>query len=211
MTRSLTADEHDSIANAIRAAEAHTSGEIYCVVARSSDSYFFPAAFIVGAGMVAASLLAALGLEYFWFAIRLPVFVAAQLCATGAALLGLWLLPSLRIHFVPHGLRYRRAHANAQGQFLARNVHVTAARTGVLIFVSLAEHYAAVVADSGIDAKVGQKEWDGIVGELTKQAAADRLAQGFVGAISAVGALLAVHFPVEERDINELDDHLVEL
>ena len=39
----------------------------------------------------------------------------------------------------------------------------------------------------------------------------DRLADGFVTAVAAVGALLAEHFPVRPDDINELDDHLVEI
>ena len=47
MARAMTPEEHARIADAVQAAEAKTSGEIYCVVARSSDSYFFPAAFMV--------------------------------------------------------------------------------------------------------------------------------------------------------------------
>ncbi|TIS50709.1 MAG: TPM domain-containing protein, partial [Mesorhizobium sp.] len=112
---------------------------------------------------------------------------------------------------VPRRLRYQAAHANAMKQFLARNVHRTSARTGVLIFVSIAEHYAEVVADSGINAKVGQHVWDGVVRELTRHAGDDRLADGFVNAIESVGAVLAEHFPITEGDTNELDDHLVEI
>ena len=108
-------------------------------------------------------------------------------------------------------LRDIRAHDNALKQFLARNVHRTSARTGVLIFVSIAERYAEVVADAGINSKVGQHVWDGVVRELTKHAGDDRLADGFVNAIGAVGAVLAEHFPVTEGDTNELDDHLVEI
>ncbi|TGV62285.1 TPM domain-containing protein, partial [Mesorhizobium sp. M00.F.Ca.ET.149.01.1.1] len=85
------------------------------------------------------------------------------------------------------------------------------ARTGVLVFVSIAERYAEIVADSGIDAKVGQDVWDGMVGELTRHAGEDRLADGFVRAIESVGAVLAEHFPVTAGDTNELDDHLVEI
>ena len=72
--------------------------------------------------------------------------------------------------FVPRRLRYRRAHDNALKQFLARNVHITTARTGVLIFVSLAERYAEVVADSGINAKVPQETWNDIVADLVAHA-----------------------------------------
>ena len=210
-TRPITMEEHARVTAAIRAAEAKTDGEIYCVVARASDGYFFPAAFAALVAMLAVSLAVACGLEYWWLSIRLPHFVLAEMLAGACMLALLWLLPALRIHLVPRRLRYRAAHDNAMRQFLARNVHVTAARTGVLIFVSLAERYAVVLADSGIDARVGQQVWDDVVRNLTAQAAGDRLAEGFVEAVGAVGAVLAAHFPVTPGDVNELDDHLVEI
>ena len=210
-TRSISPQDHARIADAIRAAELETDGEIYCVVARQSESYFFAAAYTTAIGMLIASLAVAWALDAWWFSIRLPYFVLTQMLAFGCVLAILWLLPGLRIHLVPKRQRYQAAHANAARQFLARNVHLTAARTGVLIFVSLAERYAEVVADSGIDGRVGQHVWDGVVRELTAHAGDDRLADGFVKAIGAVGAVLAEHFPVSEGDVNELDDHLVEI
>jgi len=211
MTNTLNPADHDRIAEAIRAAEAETAGEIYCVVARSSDSYFYPAAFFVTLGIVVAGIIAAILLEYWWISVRLPVFWAAVVLALVAGWLVLLLVPDLRIHFVPKRLRYQRAHDNALKQFLARNVHITTARTGVLLFVSLAERYAEVVADSGINAKVGQDTWNGIVAGLVSHARADRLADGFVEAVGVVGTLLARHFPRRADDLNELDDHLVEI
>jgi len=209
--RPISPEDHERIANAIRDAEARTDGEIYCVVAHRSGAYFFPAAFLVTLGLFVASLAVAYGLEAWWLTLRLPYFVLAQLLALVSVLALLWLAPGLRIHLVPKRLRYQAAHDNAVKQFLARNVHRTSARTGVLIFVSIAERYAEVVADSGIDAKVGQHVWDGVVGELTRHAGDDRLADGFVHAIESVGTALAQHFPVTPGDINELDDHLVEI
>ena len=210
-TRPITAEEHARVTAAIRTAEAKTDGEIYCVVARASDGYFFPAAFTALIAMLVVSLAVAWGLEHWWLSIRLPHFVLAEILAAACMLALLWLVPALRIHLVPRRLRYRAAHDNAMRQFLARNVHVTAARTGVLIFASLAERYAVVLADSGIDARVGQHVWDGVVRELTAQAARDNLAEGFIQAVEAVGTVLAEHFPVTPGDVNELDDHLVEI
>lgn len=207
----MTPQEHARVTAAIRAAEESTAGEIYCVVARSSDSYFFPAAFTLIVAMLVASLAIAFAMEQWWVTLRLPVFVAAQMLALASALLVLWLFPALRIFLVPRPLRYRRAHDNALKQFLARNVHITTARTGVLVFVSLAERYAEIVADSGINEKVSQGVWDGIVADLIAQARRNQLADGFVSAIGTVGALLAEHFPAHAEDVNELDDHLVEI
>ena len=181
-TRPISPQDHERIAAAIRAAEAKTDGEIYCVVAHASDGYFFPAAFMATSGMLIVSLAVAYGLEAWWLSIRLPHFVVAQLLALACVLVLLWALPGLRIHLVPRRLRYQAAHDNAIKQFLARNVHLTTARTGVLVFVSIAERYAEVVADSGIDAKVGQHVWDGVVRDLTaacrRRPARRRLRQG---------------------------------
>ncbi len=211
MTRPITPQDHARITAAIRDAETKTDGEIFCVVARSSGGYFFPAAFTAAVAMLIVSLAVAFVLEARWLSLRLPYFVLAQMLAFACVFALLWALPALRIHLVPRGLRYRSAHDNAVKQFLARNVHVTVARTGVLVFVSLAERYAEVVADAGIDARVGQHVWDGVVRELTAHAGDDRLADGFVRAVEAVGAVLAEHFPPTPDDINELDDHLVEI
>lgn len=203
--------EHARIAEAIRAAEEGTSGEIYCVVARRSDGYFFSAALVVTVSILAISLAVAYAIEAWWLTMRLPVFVIAQLLAFAAALALIYALPGLRIRLAPRRWQYIRAHDNAVKQFLARNVHLTAERTGVLIFVSLAERYAEIVADAGIAGKVPQDMWDSIVAGLIDDARHDRLGDGFVAAVGSVGALLAEHFPARPGDVNELDDHLVEI
>lgn len=210
-TRSLSPQDHRRIADAIRAAEARTSGEIVCVLARSSDSYFYPAAFMLTIGMLAASFGAALLFHAWWLSLPAWQFVAAQALAMALAIgvIGLW--PALRIHLVPRGLRYRRAHRNAVDQFLATNIHMTADRTGVLVFLSLAERYAEVVADAGINARVPQERWNEMVAALVSHAAAGRLAEGFEQAVATAGELLAADFPPRPDDINELDDGLVEI
>lgn len=211
MDGQFTQAEHDRIAAAIKAAEAETSGEIYCVLAHDSDGYFFPAAFVLAAAILAVSFLAAVWLDWQWRPVAIWHFAAAQVLAFGGALAVVVAMPSLRLHLVPRGLLERRAHQNAAKQFLSRNIHRTTARTGVLIFVSVAERYAEIIADTGIDERVGPEAWTGIVDMLIEQARRDRLADGFVEAIGAVGLLLAEHFPVGPVDRNELDDHLVEI
>ncbi len=135
----------------------------------------------------------------------------AQLIAIACALMVLGLFPAIRIHLVPLRQRYRHAHDNAMKQFLTRNVHLTSARTGVLLFVSLAERYAEVVADSGINSRVPQETWDGVVAGLIAHARRDRLADGFVEAIGTVGALLAEHFPVRRATSTNSTTIVVEI
>jgi putative membrane protein len=203
--------DHARISQAIRAAEQTTSGEIFCVLARSSDGYFHPAASVLSGAILLASLLVALWLETTWYDIGASTMVIAQMLALAAGLLILKFAPSLRIRLVPKRVRYAKAHANAVRQFLSRNVHTTKARTGVLIFVSLEERYAEIVADSGINEKVAQAEWNRIVADLVGAASDGRLTEGFERAVGASGALLASHFPPRRHDRNELDDRLVEI
>jgi putative membrane protein len=207
----LSPEDHRRVSEAIRQAEAETSGEIFCVLARSSGSYFFAAGFMLALAMLAVALVVAVVLEEWWFAPRLPVFVAAEMAAFACALALLRLFPGLCLRLVPRHVQYAQAHDNALRQFLARNVHITRERTGVLLFISLAERYAAVVADAGIDRKVRQEDWDGVVAELVEGARHGRPADGFVTAIGSAGALLRTHFPTGQGESNELDDHLVEI
>jgi putative membrane protein len=207
----ISDQDHKRIAEAIRAAETNTSGEIYAVLARTSDDYFFAAGFVATCGILIASVIAAFLAHWYWFDIRLPMFGLAVLVSFITAMLVLRFLPSIRLLLVPRRIRYKRAHLNALQQFLARNVHITEHRTGILLFVSMAEHYAEVIADAGIHARVEQEEWNGIVATLTHHASRAEVAEGFVLAIGQAGALLENHFPAGEHNINELDDHLIEL
>ncbi|MGN6582723.1 MAG: TPM domain-containing protein [Rhizobiaceae bacterium] len=211
MTKKMTPNDHARIADAIRRAEQSTSGEIVCVLARSSDDYFFPAAFVATLAILVGSLIAAAIVEQLWLTIRLPFFVAAQVLAILSALAVLKFLPAVRMRFVPHRLRHLRAHNNAVTQFLARNIHLTAERTGVLIFLSLEERYAEIIADEGIDLHVAQEDWNRVVEELIRHASRGDVAEGFCASIDKIGAFLAAHFPPRPDDRNELDDHLVEI
>ncbi|WOC16423.1 TPM domain-containing protein [Pseudochrobactrum sp. MP213Fo] len=207
----LSQADRERIAAAIRAAEQQTGGEIYAVLARRSDDYFFVAGFVACCGMIVTTVIAAFVAHYYWFDLTLPKFALSLLAAFICMNVLLAFVPRLRMALVPHRVRYRRAHLNALQQFIARNVHLTNKRTGILLFVSLAERYAEVVADAGINARVEQHDWNKIVATLSDHASSGLIADGFVEAISQAGALLALHIPKEAGDKNELEDHLVEL
>ncbi len=207
----VTAQDHKRIAAAIQAAESHTNGEIHAVMARRSDDYFVASGFIVSACLILVAALIALYLDRHWHSISLSLYSLLVLGAWLVCMGLLWFLPNARLLFIPKSMARKRAHQNAAVQFLARNMHATKNRTGVLLFVSLAERYAEVVADEGIAKFVAQSEWDGIVDVLTGHASKGNVADGFEEASVLSGALLAIHFPRTNDDANELDDHLVEL
>lgn len=203
--------DHVRIADAIRQAEATTTGEIYAVFARTSDAYVFVPATIALALSLVAALLAALFAPIAGFAISGLALVASQLAAAVLLLVLFAAIPSLRMLFVPRAIAEDRAHRMALSQFFAHNIHATVGRTGILVFVSEAERYAEVVADAEIAAKVPQEAWDAIVADLITAARKDRLAEGYVQAVQAAGAILTAHFPGDHGNPNEIADRLVEI
>lgn len=204
-TALFSAEEECRIAEAISAAERNTAGEIVAVIATESDSYLY-APFLWAA---AIALLVPWPLIYFtWWPVQ---WIYAVQLATFVAVLLITLPQPMRLLLVPKRVQRLRAHRRAVEQFLVQNLHTTSGRTGVLIFVSVAERYAEVLADIGIDAKVPRGTWKAIVDDLTAQIAAGRAADGFVSAVSAAGAQLAQHFPPGAADPNELPNHLIVL
>jgi putative membrane protein len=113
----------------------------------------------------------------------------------------------LRLLLVPRAVRRARAHRAALEQFVVRRVAHTKQRTGVLIFVSLAERYARIIADDGIAEKVQGAEWQAAINALTGHMREGRIARGFVAAIERCGAVLAAHAPPDGSP-NQLPDRL---
>jgi hypothetical protein len=102
-------------------------------------------------------------------------------------------------HCHPHQLRHTCGH------LLADAGHDN--RTGVLIFVSLAEHYARIIADDGIAQKVHHSEWQAAIDALTARMHDDQITAGFIAAIQRCGDVLATHAPPDGSS-NELPDRL---
>jgi putative membrane protein len=201
----ISGSDKTRIADAIRAAEARTAGEIFCVIARHSSDYRL----VPIAWAAAVALLTPLPLVYLtsWPA---AVIYLCQLAVFWVVALALS-HPKLRFHLVPRRAKRDRAHSEAMRQFFAQGLDKTEHRTGVLIFASVAERYAEIVADAGINEKVTPQVWDRAINELTTAITAGRPADGFVDAVEQCGAVLAAHFPPGALKRDELPDKLLEI
>lgn len=201
----FTRDEHAVIAEAISRAEKSTSGEIVVVVARASSGYHFFALMCVALVALAVPLplihLTNWPIEYVYIA-QLGVFLAGVAIAQSER---------FRVAIAPRRLKQGRAHLRATEQFLAQNLHTTKGRTGVLLYVSDAEHYAELIADEGIYGCVPGDIWDALISDLTAHIGRGARVEGFVGAIETCGAILAEHFPPEALGDDELPNHLIVL
>jgi putative membrane protein len=197
----LTKEDREAISAAIHAAEQRTSGQLVCVLARSSSNY----AHVPILWASALALVLPWPLIYLtpWsvqriFLLQLAVFIVAGLVFS-------W--TPLRLALVPRAVQRARAHRAALEQFFARRVGHTANRSGVLIFVSLAERYARIIADEGIAQKVPDAEWQAAIAALTAHMRDGRIAAGFIAAIDRCGAVLAAHVPPDGSP-NVLPDRL---
>ncbi len=195
-------EDRERISAAIHAAEKRTSGEIVCVLARSStDTTALP---IFIAAVIA--LLVPWLLVYFTM---LPVMQILLLQVAAFVVLALLLcLPRIRASLLPAATRRAVAHRVAMEQFTLRGVSHTRDRTGILIFVSLAERYARIVADEGLAARVSQAEWQRAVDTLIGHMREGRIADGFATAIDRCADVLATHFPRSEGQRDELPDRI---
>lgn len=105
-----------------------------------------------------------------------------------------------------------RVRRRAQEQFLAKNLHRTRERTGVLIFASFDEHMAEIIADEGIASLVEPAVWDRAMTALTEGLKRGQAGAGFAAAVGLCGDVLAERFPVRSGDNpNELPDAVVVL
>ena len=193
------------ISAAIVAAERNTSGEIFCVVARQSGDYRLVP--IVWAAALA--LLVPLPLVFLTFMPAKLIYVIQLIVFIFAAFL--LSLPPILFRIVPRRKMHQQAHAEAIRQFIAQGMQKTEERTGVLIFASEAEHYAEIIADAGINVKVGPDVWDAAVAALVDGIGHGRAADGFVAAIEQCSVVLAQYFPPGALNRNELPDKLIEI
>jgi putative membrane protein len=199
---SLSKEEHDRIAAAIRAAEAKTTGEIVCVLAQTS-------AHATGLPVFLAAIIA-LAVPWLLTAFTtMPVYriLLLQLIVF-LALLIVFCLPRVRVGLMPRRARRAIAYRFAMEQFVTRGLASNKGNSGVLIFVSLTERYARIIAGSEIAARVPQAKWQEAVDALITHTRNGFVAEGFVVAIDMCGNELAKYFPAAGRDRNVFPDRL---
>ncbi len=201
----FTAKEKRAIEEAINRAEAKTSGEIVVVAAAASGRYY-------GVALMWAALLALTVPLPLIFLTSWPVehIYLAQLAMFAVAVL-IMQIERVRFALVPPAVKRARAHEKAIEQFLVQNLHTTSGRTGILIYVSFAERFAEVIADSAVYKKVPSETWVEVIDLLIGHLSRGERSKGLIAAIAACGAILAKHFPPRRADQNELPNHLIVL
>jgi putative membrane protein len=221
----LSDADREKISAAITAAEAKSNGEIVAVATPISDPYHDVALHWALIPLFAVLALAAWRPTalVWWFdflfggwspdptmsQLLTLLMVFAALKFTIALLILKWM--PLRLALTPPATKHRRVRRRAVAIFKAAAERRTAGRTGILVYLSMAERRAEIVADEAILKVTDEHTWGEAMASLVGEVRQGRPAEGIVAAIERVGAVLAEHFPRSADDINEIPDKLIEL
>lgn len=181
----LNPDERARIHAAIAEAESRTRVHVAVSIVPASDRYLLYPIFCGAIVALLAGGVIAIGWPLFpvrdAFALEAVVFFALSIVLE-------W--RPLRFMLVPRRFRRHRAQALARAEFAARVLASSERSGGVLIFVSLGERYAEILADRETHARIGAAAWEKILGEYIAAARSRPIADAVIGAVRACAAVL---------------------
>ena len=225
MTHGLSDADRAKVAAAIAAAERNSSGEIVAVATPISDAYHDVALHWALVPLFAVLAWAAwrptaLAWWYdFLFGGWSPdptqsqlltlLMVFAALKFTVALLILKWM--PLRLLLTPAATKHRRVRRRAIAIFQAAAAGRTGGKTGILIYLSLAERRAEIIAEEAILKVTDDHTWGEAMTALIADVREGRVGDGIAAAVERVGVVLSEHFPRSAADSNEIPDKLIEL
>jgi putative membrane protein len=217
--------DHKLVTDAVAAAERASDGEIVTIVAEKSDSYHDVGLhYAVLAMLLVPAVLAFVPRRCIeWVmspflgwnaalsqgALMVFLFVALALAFLIVRFALAWM--PLRMALTPGSTKSRRVGRRALQTFKVGAEHRTAGRTGILIYLSMLEHRAEIVADHAIHSQVEPEVWGEAMAALVENVKAGRPGEGMAKAVEKVGEVLATCLPNTIGNPNELPDRLIEL
>ena len=221
----LSQQDRDVVTAAVAKAEQESDGEIVTIVALRSDAYHdvalhyaVLAMLIVPAKLAllpkawidrAATLLLGWNGEFDRRALMIVLFVLLTLAFLIVRLI-LAYMP-LRMALTPGRTRSRRVHRRAVELFRASCEMKTRGRTGILIYLSLLERRAEIVADKAIADQVEPEIWGEAMAVLVDAVKAGEPGRGMANAVEKVGEVLKRILPPKPTNPDELPNRLIEL
>jgi putative membrane protein len=221
----LTETDRERVSAAIASAEVHSNGEIVAVATPISDAYHDVAlhwALVPLFAVLAWAAWRPTALVW-WYdfifggwspdptlsQLLTLLMVFAALKFTIALLILKWM--PLRLFLTPGSTKHRRVRRRAIAIFKAAAERRTAGRTGILIYLSMAERRAEIIGDEAITKVTTPETWGEAMAALLVEVREGRVADGICAAIADVGTVLSEHFPRSAEDTNEIPDKLIEL
>lgn len=217
--------DHARVSAAVARAEKGCDAEIVTIVARQSDAYHDAGLhWAILAAFLVCGLAAAFPERYEsgWIAVmggwthRLPpgqllLLLLGNMIAVFLAMRYLLAIPALRMAMTPGSTKTRRVRRRAILLFRAAAERRTRGLAGVLLYVSLNEHRAELIADEAINQKVDPARWGEAMAALVDSIRAGEIAGGMAQAVERIGDVLTQICPRRDDNPNELPDRLIEL
>jgi len=209
----LTEADRARIEAAVAEAEAGTSGDILCVLAREVSTYReVPLAWGAAIALLAPPIALAFGLDALtgavgggWTAgqaaalrpqltLALSAYAMLQILLFGAVTLLVSWAP-IRRRLTPRFLKRHRVRKAAYHHFAAASSHARSGATGVVIFVAFEDRQVEIIADEAIHDAVGEPVWKAAAAAIGQGMRAPDPTAGIVEAIGLCGEALRAHFP----------------
>ena len=219
----LSEQDFDLVTAAVAAAERDSDGEIVTIVAERSDAYHDVGLHYAVLAMLLVPVLGAvvpqgwidwgIGLFFGWNAelgfraLMVLMFVKMTILFLIVRYALAW--TPLRMALTPGRTKSRRVHRRAVETFRAACELKTRGRTGVLLYLSLAERRAEIVADKAIADQVAPEVWGEAMAALIDEVKAGRPGQGMALAVEKIGAVLAPILPPTHDNPDELPNRLI--
>ncbi len=208
----LTDAQQQQVEAAVASAEKRTAGEIVVMIA--SAAYHYPLSEVIAATAFALPLSVlltyALG-SVLWLGTRdMWLFMGLFAVLFLVCRLAVRRLPAVKRRFISRQEIDEEVEEAAVTAFYRKGLHHTRDETGVLLFIAVFEKKVWLLADRGINAKVGQDSWKEITRKLTTGIQENRAADAICTAVAEIGDLLADHFPIKPDDTNELKNLIIE-
>jgi putative membrane protein len=217
--------DRERIAAAVAKAERESDGEIVTIMAPRSDAYHDVGLHYAVLAMLLVPAAAAFVPQSWidWWLSRVFGWGAAadfrllMLLMLGKMIF-LFLLVryalawmKLRMALTPKGTKNRRVRRRAVELFRVTTDQRTKGRTGILLYISLLERRAEIVADEAIHSQVEPEVWGDAMAALVAEIKAGRPGEGMALAVGKIGEVLAKCLPPKAENPNELPDRLIEI
>lgn len=203
--------EQQKITDVVQEMERITSGEIVpMIISRSHD---YPLAAVTCSTSIAlplALLLTNLIGARFWIGSQ-NMWLFLGLFVVFYALLYPIAIRSdrLKYFFLNRKQVAKEVEKGALAAFYHERLHQTKDFNGILLYISVMERVVWILADTNINAKINQKEWDSIIADLTSGIKAGNPAESICEAVRRIGHILHCHFPYQKDDKDELHNLLI--
>ena len=204
----INTDGVGRIQNAITRAEATTRGEIVPMIVHRSSHVGHAPYLLAALGSIVALVIAIglMAMHFSWWHDFILLVAAAMGFIVGLIVARLDVGQRFAIPFED---RLHQVERRAELEFYEAGLNKTAGQTGVLLFVSIMERRAVVLADQGISSKLPVEVWTDVVEDMTNGIRQGDMASGMIQGIQRCGDILSRHFPPVADDKNELMNRLI--